>query len=92
MAILKYTYLSLGVILYVVFNVISYTNDNYVGDLTTKMIFSFISLVFLMLCYALILFSKKLTKKAFYQYPTHLKIALYVGILIAPMISLYYTS
>jgi hypothetical protein len=92
MAILKYMYLSLGIILYIIFNFVSYTNANYAGDIFTKLMFSTLSFIFLILCYALILFPETITKKAFSQFPTHLKVMLYVGIVISPMMSLYYTT
>jgi hypothetical protein len=91
MAILKYTYLSLGVILYIGINYISYTNVIYQGDIGMKLLFSALSLIFLSLDYVAIFYTKKVFKKEFKDFSTYVKITLYLGIIIAPLISLYYT-
>jgi hypothetical protein len=90
MAILKYSYLSLGIILYGFVNFISYTHESYQADLATKIIFSLISFILLMTDYAVILMTKRLFKKEFSEFTTYMKITLYIGIVIAPLISLYY--
>lgn len=90
MAILKYIYLSFGIILYVTVNIISYTSEAYAGDLKVKILFSIISLVLLTLDYLVILMTKKLFKKDFSMFTTYMKITLYLGIIITPLISLYY--
>ena len=91
MAILKYLYLSFGVLLYIFINFVSYTNPNFAGAISMKIIYSTISFVLLVLDYASILFPKKLYKKDFSQYTTYVKISLYLGVIVIPLISLYYT-
>jgi len=91
MAILKYFYLSLGIILYIFINIVSYSNPNFSGELSIKIIYSTISLALLVLDYASILFPKKLYKKDFFEYTTYVKISLYLGVIVIPLISLYYT-
>jgi hypothetical protein len=91
-AILKYGYLSLGLVLYVLFNIASYTMPTFQGDMATKILFSALSLVFLVLDYIVILKTKWLFKKPFQSFTTYTKAMLYLGIIIAPLISLYYQS
>jgi hypothetical protein len=91
MAILKYIYLSLGIFLYIVINIISYTNPNFSGEMSMKIIYSTISLVLLIFDYLSILIPKKLYKKNFSDYTTYVKISLYLGVIVIPLISLYYT-
>jgi hypothetical protein len=91
MAILKYSYLVFGVGLYIVLNVLSYTTPIFPGELGTKILFSFISLLLLTLDYATILFTEKLFKRPFRDFTTYMKISLYIGVIIIPLISLYYT-
>lgn len=92
MAILKYIYLSLGLILYIFFNYLSYTHPAFSGDLLTKVLFSLISLVLLSFDYIVILKSEWIFKKTFKNFTTYTKIMLYLGIIITPLISLYYQS
>lgn len=92
MAILKYTYLSLGIVLYVIFNVMSYTMSSFDGVLATKILFSVISFAVLVLDYIVILKTEWLFKKPFHAFTTYSKIMLYLGVIIAPLISLYYQS
>lgn len=92
MAILKYVYLSLGIILYVLFNVMSYTMPSFDGKLATKILFSMLSLGVLILDYIVILKTEWLLKKPFTSLTTYSKFMLYLGIIIAPLISLYYQS
>lgn len=90
MAILKYGYLSLGMILYVLFNIISYTHPAYAGPIEMKILFSIISLGLLSFDYIIILWTRKIFKRNFSDFTTYIKVTLYLGILITPMISLYY--
>lgn len=90
MAILRNIYLSSGIILYIFINVISYSNINFEGELSTKIIFSSISLVLLAFDYASILMTTKLYKRPFKDFTIFIKITLYMGILVFPLISLYY--
>jgi hypothetical protein len=91
MAILKYSYLALGVIFYTLVNVVSYTSPIFPGELGTKILFSSISLLLLTLDYATILFTQTLYKRPFSDFTTYVKITLYIGVIIIPLISLYYT-
>ncbi|MCR3906575.1 MAG: hypothetical protein NUK62_06090 [Tenericutes bacterium] len=91
MAILKYSYLTFGILLYIGINYISYTNPNFTGDMQTKILFSFISLVLLTMDYFSILFTKKLFNKSFSEFTTYVKVSLYLGVVIIPLISLYYS-
>jgi len=91
MAILKYSYLILGFGLYVAVNVVSYTSPIFPGELGTKILFSVISFLLLLLDYATILFTKKLYKRPFSDFTTYVKVSLYIGVIIIPLISLYYT-
>jgi hypothetical protein len=90
MAILKYSYLALGIVLYIAINYISYTNVNFSGEIQMKLIYSFISLLLLILDYIVILFTKKIFKKEFNDFTLYMKISLYLGVIIIPLISLYY--
>jgi len=89
MAILKYTYLGFGIILYVAVNVISYSNPNLTAVLDRKILFSILSLLLLGFDYACILLTKKLFKRPFKDFETYMKITFYLGIIIFPLISLY---
>jgi hypothetical protein len=91
-AILKYGYLSLGLVLYVLFNIASYTMPTFQGEIAKKILFSGISFIFLMLDYIVILKTEWLFKKPFQSFTTYTKAMLYLGIIIAPLISLYYQS
>lgn len=92
MAVLKYLYLGVGIILYVVLNVLSYTLETFNGDLATKILFSFVSFVLLVFDYITILKTEMILKKPFSKLTTYTKIMLYLGVLVIPLISLYYQS
>lgn len=92
MAILKYCYLISGFILYIGINVISYTSPAFEGDLMMKIIYSTVSMILLILDYMVILKTEMIMKKPFKQFSTYTKIMLYVGIVVIPLISLYYGS
>jgi len=89
MAILKYTYLGLGIILYIVINIISYANPELIEALNKKIMFSILSLVLLIFDYVCILWTKKLFNRPFKDFATYMKVTLYLGIIIFPLISLY---
>jgi hypothetical protein len=55
-----------------------------------KIIFSIISLGLLTFDYLAILFTRRFFKRDFSDFTTYIKITLYLGIIITPMISLYY--
>ncbi len=92
MAILKYSYLVSGLMLYIGINIISYTSPAFEGDLMLKIMYSTISLILLILDYLVILKTEMIMKKPFKQFSTYTKIMLYVGIIVIPLISLYYGS
>jgi len=92
MAILKYIYLSTGLPLFVLINYLSYTMPTFQGDLTTKIIYSSISFLLLMLDYMIIIKTHWLFKRSFQEFSTYMKVMLYLGIWIIPLISLYYQS
>jgi hypothetical protein len=92
MAVLKYLYLSLGIILYILFNIMSYTMASFDGLLVTKILFSLLSLGVLIIDYIVILKTEWLLKKPFSSLTTYSKFMFYLGIIIAPLISLYYQS
>lgn len=92
MAVLKYLYLSLGLIFYVFLNIVSYTMPTFQGDMFTKILFSSLSFVLLSLDYVVILKTELIFKKPFKMMTTYTKIMLYLGVIVIPLISLYYQS
>ena len=89
MAILKYTYLGLGMVLYIVINIISYANPGLIEVMNKKIMFSILSLALLVFDYVCILWTKKLFNRPFNDFATYMKVTLYLGIIIFPLISLY---
>jgi len=89
MAILKYTYLGFGLILYISVNIISYSNPNVLEILDRKIIFSVLSFVLLAFDYVCILWTEKIFKRPFKDFATYMKVTLYLGIVIFPLFSLY---
>jgi len=89
MAILKRSYLLSGITLYVLINVISYTDTNYSGELSLKITLSLVSFVLLMIDYACIIYTKKIFNRDFEDFATFMKITLYLGVIVIPLISLY---
>lgn len=87
--IFKYSYLILGIIHYFVVNYISYFVEPYSNSIhiVLKILFSVLSLVLLTIVYILILKPNLLTKK---ELKTETYIALYIGVLIIPLISMAY--
>lgn len=86
---LKYSYLSLGVIHFLALNYISYFVEPYslAEPLYLKIILSVLSLALFVFIYILLIkptliFKKPLSKETV--------ITLYIGVLIVPLISLYY--
>lgn len=92
MAILKYIYLLLGWLLFGFINVISYTQPMFEGPLETKILFSGISLILLVLDNLIILKSEWIFKRPFRQFQTYNQVMFYLGIIVIPLISLYYQS
>lgn len=89
MAILKYTYLGLGLILYIVINIVSYANPGLIEAMNKKIMFSVLSFALLAFDYACILWTKKLFNRPFKDFATYMKVTFYLGIIIFPLISLY---
>jgi hypothetical protein len=92
MAIIKYIYIGLGWLWYIYLNVISYTNVGYQGPLHQKIIYSLISGVLLLFLNLAILKPEQLLKKPFDDLSLYTKIMLLLGIVIVPVISLYYRA
>ncbi len=92
MAVLKYLYLSFGIIFYVFLNVISYTMPTFQGNMTTKILFSSISLILLILDFIVILKAELIFKKPLKDMTTYTKVMIYLGVIVIPLISLYYQS
>lgn len=90
MAILRSIYVGSGFIWYIAINVISYTNPLYEANITTKVIFSFISFILYVSNGSIILASEKILKKPFESLSLHTKIIVSVGVIVIPLISLYY--
>lgn len=85
--VLKYFYLTLGLVHftwvnYLSYNVEPYKNQNSLG---IKILFSVISLILLAIVYILLIYPKLFKKE---KIKTETKIALYVGVIIVSLISL----
>lgn len=91
MKYLKYGYLVFGIFFYIYINYITYTIIDTDADLSMSILFSMLSFVLLMLDYTLILIPHFFIKKPFQNFTLHTKILLYAGVVIIPLISLYYT-
>lgn len=92
MAILKYGYLLLGWVFFGFINVMSFTQPMFHGPIETKILFSGISMILLILDNLIILKSEWIFKRPFKQFQTYHQIMFYLGILVIPLISLYYQS
>lgn len=92
MAVLKYLYLAFGLIFYITLNVLSYTMPAFQGEILTKILFSAISFALLILDDITILKTEWILKKPFQALTTYTKIMLYLGVIVIPLISLYYQS
>lgn len=88
--ILKYSYLGMGIFLFIGVNIFSYTNLGVDGDIFKKLLFSAISFVLLIINYMSILFTKRLYKRDFVDFTRYTKVTMYLGVIIIPLISLYY--
>lgn len=88
--IIKYSYLFLGIIYYAWINYISYNFEPYASrqSLPLKIVFSAIALIALLFIYLLLLKPELIFKKK--KLTKDIIISLYVGVLIVPLISLYY--
>lgn len=85
--IIKIGYLILGILLFIGINYLSYFVEPYSTNktITYKLIFTFISLILMLLIYVLILKPKILIK---HDLKKETIIALYIGVIIIPLISL----
>ena len=85
--VFKYLYLVIGVIYYILVNYLSFNVEPYKSTqiLSYKIFFTTLSLILLIIIYLMILIPKIFTKEDF---TLNTKIALYVGVLIVPLISL----
>ncbi|MFU8793619.1 MAG: hypothetical protein ACNA7K_06290 [Acholeplasmataceae bacterium] len=90
MAILRRVYVAFGFLWYVFINIISYTMPLYEANITLKIIFSFISLILFIGNGLIILETKRLFKKPFEALSLHTKIIVSVGVIVIPLVSLYY--
>lgn len=91
MAILKYSYLVFGVIWFITINVLSYTLPAFEGPIATKLFYSLMSGILLAFVYLSILKTELIFKRPFQNLTTYMKISLYLGIIVLPLISLYYS-
>ncbi|MFA5560291.1 MAG: hypothetical protein WC964_00795 [Acholeplasmataceae bacterium] len=90
MAIIKYFYLLGAYTLYGYVNYVSYTNPAYQANLTTKIIFSTVSLLLLIGFTLIILIPEKIIRRPFSSFSRYTRVVIYIGVYIAPLISLYY--
>ncbi len=91
MAILKYGLVVFGYGFYVFINIVSYTHPSFPGAFETKIIFSLLSLFFLTIDSLILLIPEKITKRTWKELSLYTRISVVLGILILPLISLYYS-
>ena len=92
MAIIRYLYLLMGWMMYGLMNVISYTSSSFEGPIQTKIIFSTISLILLLMDNIIILKSEWIFKRPFHTLTKYHQFMVYLGVLVIPLISLYYQA
>jgi hypothetical protein len=91
MAILKYVWVFLGYGLFIFINILSYTHPSFPGPIETKILFSLLSFVLLGIDTLLFLIPEKLTKRSWKDFTLYTRISIGIGILVIPLISLYYS-
>lgn len=91
MAILKYGLIVIGYGLYIFINILSYSNPSFSGPLGTKILFSTLSFVFMTIDVLIFLMTKQITKREWKELSLYTRISVVLGIIILPLISLYYT-
>jgi hypothetical protein len=91
MAILKYVLAVIGYGLYVFINILSYTHPSFSGPVETKIIFSLLSLFFLTIDVLILLVPEKITKRTWKELSLYTRISVVLGVLILPLVSLYYS-
>lgn len=89
---MKKLYILSGWIWYGYLNVVSYTNPSYAGPWATKIIYSLTSAILLILLDLILLEKLMFMKKPYALLTLYTKIMLHVGILVVPLISLYYRA
>lgn len=92
MAILKYSYLSFGFVLYIAINLISYLNPSFGGPILMKILYSSISLIILIFVEASIIYPEKIYKRPFKSFQVSYQLVLFIGVIVAPLVSLYYVK
>lgn len=91
MAILKNIYVFLGFIWFGLINYFSYTRLEFDGPIGMKILYSIISFILLSFLSLSILMTPKIYKKEFIDFSLTVRIMFILGIIIVPLISLYYT-
>jgi hypothetical protein len=91
MAIVKYLWVFLGYGLYIFINILSYTHPSFAGPLSTKIIFSILSFVFMSIDALFFILTKRITKREWKELSLYTRISVVLGIVILPLVSLYYT-
>lgn len=90
MAILRKIYVFIGFVWFGFLNYLSYTRFEFEGPIGMKVIYSIISFILLIYISLSILFTEKVYKKSFSALSLSVKLMLMLGIVIVPLISLYY--
>lgn len=90
MAILKKIYVLIGFLWYGVINYLSYNRVEFEGPLGMKVLYSIVSFLLLTYISLSIIFTKRIYKKSFKDLSLSLKLMFILGIVIVPLISLYY--
>ena len=90
MAIMIKLYVFFGWSFYIYINYVSYTHQAYQQNTIVKVLFSLMSFMIIMILNLIIFKSELLFKKPFSMLKTQTKLIVLLGILIAPLISLYY--
>ncbi len=90
MAIIKKIYVVMGFVWYGFINYLSYNRIEFVAPIGMKILYSIVSFILLSYISLSILFTHKLYKKDFHELKLSTKIMFILGIVIVPLISLYY--
>jgi hypothetical protein len=90
MAILRKFYVLIGYLWYGVINYLSYQRVEFEAPLGLKILYSLVSFILLTYISLSIVFTKRIYKKSFKDLSLSLKLMFILGIVIVPLISLYY--
>ena len=90
MAILKKVYVSLGFLWFGFVNYLSYSYVEYEGPIGMKILYSTVSFTLLLYLSISILIPERIYKKTFKEFTLSVKLMFILGIVIVPLISLYY--